>query len=159
MLTDQEFEALLADPTKRIERDISWRNDRLHRGAREFRATVRSESGQSLLVKGWWSPVSSRLSYSLVYDRRERIVGLDLGEELIHHNPGCNRRRRRTACACPRGTHKQRWTQDFGDRQAYSPADITGQWDEPLLVWQQFCAEINLSHLGTLEPPKDEDRA
>lgn len=159
MLTDQEFEALLADTTKQVASDIAWSNDHLHFGARQFRVVVLSESEWPLLVKGWWNPKSGRLSYSLIHDRRERIIGLDLGDGLIHHNPDCNRRRRRTSCACPRGTHKQHWTQAFGNRQAYSPADITGQWHEPRLVWQQFCAEVNIRHLGTLEAPKGEANA
>ena len=39
------------------------------------------------------------------------------------------------------------------DAQAYRPADITAQWDDPVAVWAQFCAEVTIRHDGTLHPP------
>lgn len=44
MLTQREFEAILADESKRIEDDIVWREDPEHSPAREFRAELRSDA-------------------------------------------------------------------------------------------------------------------
>lgn len=101
-----------------------------------------------------------KLSYALIHRQARRIVGLDLGEDLIHHNPDCERKRGRSlACACPRGTHKHRWSDDTKAEFAYVPSDITTQWDDPVAVWQEFCLEIGVTHSGTLkEPPQFAER-
>ena len=70
-------------------------------------------------------------------------MGLDLGR-VTHRNPSSE---------CLVGTHKHRWTDVHGDKQAYQPEDITAEWYEPVQVWEQFCAEIKLEHDGTLPAP------
>jgi hypothetical protein len=50
--------------------------------------------------------------------------------------------------------HKHRWTEQFRDKQAYEPEDITASVNEPVRVWAQFCAEARIVHNGTMrEPP------
>ncbi len=154
MLTQQEFESLLADDTKRITGDIVWTSDEFHSAAQGFRAGVQSEADWPLFVEGWWNPHSGKLTFTLVHRRARRIVGLDLGD-LLHHNPSCPRKRgRRVACDCPHGTHKHRWTEEFKAEWAYKPGDITATWDQPLEVWEQFCAETKIIHWGILHNPE-----
>lgn len=155
MLTDQEFDTLMSDDNKVIFGDIAWQLDKSHHPAQEFRVEVDSEAGWPLFIEGWWNPGSEKLSYTLIHRQARRIIGLDLGENLVHHNPDCERKRgKRLACECPRGTHKHRWSEQFKSESAYVPSDITATWDDPLAVWQEFCVEVRLTHLGSLrEPP------
>ena len=37
------------------------------------------------------------------------------------------------------------------------PEDITAEWWEPVVVWEQFCAEANLTHPGTMIGPIHEE--
>ena len=71
-----------------------------------------------------------------------RIYGLDLGKD--HHNPQCNQVGEK---------HKHKWTEQFRDKQAYVPDDITEAASDPQAVWKQFCGEARLSHNGTLPAP------
>ncbi len=144
MITQQEFEAILDDGTKRIEGDLRWRNDEDHSPAQEFRVQVFSEPGWPLTVIGWWNPRSGKLSYTMRHDAAGRILGLDLGRRVAHRNPSSERLY---------GTHKHRWTDRFRDKQAYIPDDITAEWDQPVEVWQQFCSEVRITHLGTMDYP------
>ena len=154
MLTDQEFEALLSDGDKLIFGDIAWQLDRSHSPAQRFRCKVDSEADWPLMIEGWWNPDSEKLTYTLIHRQARRIIGLDLGEDLIHHNPTCERKRgKRTACECPRGTHKHRWTEQFKAEFAYVPLDITAPWHEPIAVWREFCLEVGLTHMGILQEP------
>lgn len=143
MITQQEFEAILSDETKRIEQDLVWREDEDHSPAQEFRVPVASEPGWPLTLIGWWNPQSRKLSYTLRHDAVGRILGLDLGP-VTHHNPTCERLA---------GTHKHRWTDEYRDKQAYVPGDITAQWDDPVAVWAQFCSEVRVAHVGALPAP------
>ena len=154
MLTDQEFAGLLADPTKEIIGDIPWTASPSHPGAHEFTARVRSQSDWPLRVEAWRNPHLARLSYSVIYEGVGRIVGLCLGVK-VHHLPDCHDTRAgKRHCACPRGTHKHRWTEQFADQWLYAPSDITADVTDPTAVWRQFCAEIDVSHLGTLVEPE-----
>ena len=151
MLSDPEFENLLADPTKKIAHNIRWTLSDSHDGAQGFVVAVQSEAGWPLRITAWWNPESRKLSYALVHDDAGRIVGLCLGRGIVHHRPTCGRgRAAKRRCDCPRGTHKHLWTEQFGDQWAYAPPDITAGPDDPVAVWQQFCAEINLTHRGIL---------
>ena len=143
MITQQEFESILADGTKWIDGDISWREDEDHSPAREFRVRVVSETGWPLTAIGWYNPLSRKLSFTLRHDAGRRILGLDLGK-VAHHNP---------TCEFLNGTHKHRWTDDFKDKKAYAPDDITAQWDEPAAAWEQFCFEARITHKGALHAP------
>lgn len=142
MITQQEFEAILADDTKRITDDIDWVEDRAHRPAVVFRVAITSDRGYPLQVAGRWNSMAGKLSYSLLYQGVGRVYGLDMG--VPHRNP----------TGQPLGDlHKHSWTPEFRDRCAYIPEDITAVWNEPLKVWGQFCAEARLVHSGTLASP------
>ena len=141
-ISQQEFEAILADENKEIAQDLVWREDEDHSPAREFRADVASEAGYPLFVVARYNPVAGTLSYALIHRGAGRIYALDLGAD--HHNPDCNRVGEK---------HKHRWTEGFRDKQAYVPEDITEPWNQPIAVWGQFCTEAGIRHTGRLHPP------
>jgi hypothetical protein len=87
MITQQEFDAILADATKRIDGDIDWHEDADHSPAREFRVEVHSDAGWPLVLVGRFNPYAGTLSYGLIHRGAGRIYGLDLGAD--HHNPTC----------------------------------------------------------------------
>ena len=142
MITIQEFAALISDPAKTLEGNLSWRDDKRRPSSFVFRVPVSSSGGYPLEVFGRWSPSSGKLSYLLLYGGIGRIYGLDMGDR--HRNPSGE---------VLEGTHKHRWTAEFGDGQAYVPSDITAPWDDPVEVWEQFCAETGIIHLGRLDHP------
>ena len=141
-ISQQEFEAILADDTKEIAQDLSWGDNEDDSPSREFRATVASGTGYPLFVVGRYNPLAGTLSYALIHSGAGRIYALDLGAD--HHNPDCNRIGEK---------HKHRWTEEFRDKQAYVPEDITEPWDRPIEVWKQFCTEAKIHHTGRMEPP------
>jgi hypothetical protein len=141
-LTNAEFETILGDPSKCIEGNIVWQEDEDHSPSLEFRAEVYSDTGWPLFVRGSYNPLIDALSYVLILKTVGRIYGLDLGKD--HHNPQCDQ---------VGDHHKHRWTQQFRDKEAYVPTDLTALPSDPVMCWQQFCAEANLKHNGTLAPP------
>lgn len=142
MITQQEFETILADSTKHIDGDIEWREDADHSPAREFRVELQSESGWPIVVVGRYNPFAGTLSYVLVHRNAGRIYGLDLGAD--HHNPTCQRVGEK---------HKHRWTEAYRDKEAYVPGDISAPWNRPIEVWQQFCSEAKIDHRGQMHAP------
>ena len=146
MITQQEFEAILADGTKRIEGDLRWRVDASRWPASTFRAPVLSDGEHPLEIFGRWNPKPGKLSYVLLRRGTGRIYALDLGSG--HRNPSGDLVGR---------THKHHWTDEFRDRRAYVPSDITASWDAPVEVWEQFCGEARIAHRGTLHHPDWQD--
>ena len=146
MLTQQEFETILADESKRIEGDLDWREDPEHSPAREFRAELRSDAGWPVYVVARFNPYTGTLTYALIHRGAGRIYGLDLGAD--HHNPTCQRVGEK---------HKHRWSEAFRDKEAYGPPDISEPWSEPVRVWRQFCAEAKITHAGALIAPTIQD--
>ena len=144
-LSQQEFEAILADDTKEINGIIVWRRALNHSPAEEFRVEVASSAGYPLFVKGWFNSFSEKLSYSIVYQGVGRIYGLDMGAD--HRNPNGNR---------VGNKHKNYWLQGFRDKWAYVPADITETWNHPVEVWRQFCVEARLTHSDIMTRPAPE---
>lgn len=49
--------------------------------------------------------------------------------------------------------HKHRWSESTADKEAYVPKDITATVDDPVTVWEQFCAEASITHEGRLATP------
>lgn len=141
-ITRAEFEALLADDSKRVEGDLHWTEDEDHSPAVEFRANVESDSGYPLVVVGRYNRRAETLSYVLVHRGAGRIYALDLGAD--HHNPTCHRVGEK---------HKHHWTEQYRDKEAYVPNDITAGVHEPVDVWRQFCREANLRHGGAVGAP------
>lgn len=141
-LTQAEFDAMLSDTGKCIEDDIVWLEDEDHSPSMEFRAEIHSEAGWPLFVRGSFNPLIPALSYALILKNVGRVYALDLGKD--HHNPQCNQ-----LGEC----HKHRWTEQFRDKEAYVPPDITASAEDPVAVWHQFCAEASISHKGVMPKP------
>jgi hypothetical protein len=141
-LTNAEFSAMLEDTSKRISGDIEWREDEDHSPVLEFRASVESDTGWPLFVRGSYNRLAGALTYALVLKTEGRIYALDLGKD--HHNPQCNQVGEK---------HKHRWTEQYRDKEAYVPDDITSPVTDPVAVWEQFCAEACIEHMGTLPKP------
>jgi hypothetical protein len=141
-LTDADFEAVLADEAKRIEGDIVWCEDEDHSPALEFRAEVQSRAGWPLFVRGSYNALARTLTYVLILKTTGRVYGLDLGKD--HHNPTCEQVGEK---------HKHLWSEQFKDREAHAPHDITASSGDPVAVWQQFCAEAKITHAGTMSAP------
>ena len=49
--------------------------------------------------------------------------------------------------------HKHRWTEEYEDKWAYRPPDITAQVTNPIEVWGQFCKEASIRHNGVMQNP------
>ncbi len=141
-LTNAEFEAILSDTSKRIDGDIVWQEDEDHSPCVEFREEVQSSAGWPLFVRGSYNHLIPALSYVLILKTAGRIYGLDLGKD--HHNPRCDQVGEK---------HKHKWIEEFRDKEAYVPDDITAPASELVEVWRQFCAEAKLTHNGDLAAP------
>ena len=141
-ITQTEFEALIADPSKSIEGDLRWLTDEDHSPAVNFRAEVRSEAGYPLFVNGRFNALAGTVSFTLIHRTTGRIYALDLGAD--HHNPSCTHVGEK---------HKHRWTDRYADKDAYVPSDITAGIDDVVAVWRQFCAEAKILHDGRLDVP------
>jgi len=141
-MTQAEFEALLADDTKRIEEDILWLGDEDRSPGLEFRAEVISGPGFPLFIKGWYNRDAQTLSYALIHRGVGRIYGLDLGRD--HHNP---------SCVYVGERHKHSWNDVVRDKEAYVPGDITALVNDPVGVWREFCQEAKIDHTGVMHQP------
>lgn len=141
-LTNTEFDTILDDPSKVITDPIAWQEDEDHSPSLEFRAEVHSNAGWPLFIKATYNPLIPALSYALILKTVGRVYALDLGKD--HHNPQCNRIGEK---------HKHRWTEQFRDKEAYVPEDITAPATDPVEVWNQFCREAKLTHSGTMAGP------
>lgn len=137
MLNQEEFEELIADPSKSIEGDIVWQQERSPWLG--FRVEIISPAGYPLFLKGSYNPIIAALSYHIIHRTIGRIYGLDLGKD--HRNPDGQRIGEK---------HKHRWYEPLRDRQAYIPPDITAPANDPIKVWEQFCKEAKITHNGTL---------
>lgn len=141
-LTNAEFASILEDSSKRIEGNIPWCEDEDHSPVLEFRAEVLSGTGWPLFVRGSCNLLAGTLTYALILKTEGRIYALDLGKD--HHNPQCAQVGER---------HKHRWTEQFRDKEAYVPDDVTAPSSDPAAVWKQFCAEARIEHTGFLARP------
>ncbi len=137
-----EFDALMADTTKRIQGDISWNEDEHHSPALEFRVDVVSAAGYPLSAKGYLNRAARKLTYTLIHRAEGSIYRLDLGR--AHDNPSGERVVEK---------HKHSWSEETGMKEAFVPGDITATVDRPADVWAQFCAEAQLTHDGKMDPP------
>ena len=148
-MTDQEFVVILSDASKRIEGNIRWGDDPQHSGAQEFRAPIQSDNGYPLFLIGRYNDAMGKLTYAVIHQNEGCIYRLDLGAK--HRNPRPPEGGRGRLLE---GAHKHYWTEQYRDKWAYRPNDITATWDRPLEVWTQFCAEAGIAHLGQLQPPE-----
>jgi hypothetical protein len=141
-VTELEFAAILNDRSKTSDGDIDWRTDEDHSPAVEFRVDVNSVSGWPLVVCGSLNGLAQALTYAVIHRGAGRIYALDLGKD--HRNP---------TGELVGEKHKHRWTEQFRDKHAYIPPDITASVESPVDVWVQFCAEAGIRHNGTLRQP------
>lgn len=141
-LTDTEFASILDDRTKRILGDVTWKKDEDHSPAWEFRIDVESTKGWPLFVQGRCNPAAGTLTYVIILKTAGRIYGLDLGKD--HHNPQCDQVGER---------HKHRWSEQYGDKEAYVAVDVKAPVSDPVAVWKEFCAEASILHDGRMEEP------
>lgn len=141
-MTQEEFDAILADETKEILGNIVWNDDTDHSPAQEFRAEVNSDTGHPMFIQGRYNPLAGKLTFAIILWGEGRIYGLDLGAD--HRNPDG---------ALIGDKHKNCWREGYRDKWAYVPPDITKPWDCPVEVWQQFCKEARLRHRGMMSKP------
>ena len=141
-LTNTEFASIMQDKSKRIDGNIAWVGDEDHSPSCIFRADVASEAGWPLFIQGRYNPLARTLTYALILKTAGRIYGLDLGKD--HHNPQCDQVGEK---------HKHTWSENYRDKEAYVPNDITAQVSDPVAVWKQFCKEADIEHDGELNKP------
>jgi hypothetical protein len=141
-LSDAEFDAILRDCTKLIEGDIVWQEDEDHSPSLEFKVEIATAGGWPIFMKGTYNPLVPAISYALISKASGRIYALDLGKG--HKNPDGGR---------VGDTHKHRWSEEFKDKKAYEPGDITATPDNPIQAWQEFCQEATIQHNGRMHPP------
>ncbi len=141
-LSNAEFDAILTDCTKRIDGDIVWQQDEDHSPSLEFKVEIATAGGWPLFMKGTFNPLVPAISFALISKAAGRIYALDLGKG--HRNPDGVR---------VGDPHKHRWSEQFKDKEAYEPSDITAAADDPVQVWQQFCQEAKIEHQGRMHPP------
>ena len=142
-ISELEVAVILAERSKRIDSDVVWEDRPGRATGKVFRVDVGSEPDWELFIDGFWNPESGKLTYNLVHARRERIIGLHLG--AAHQNPKGD---------LVGDTHKHHWTDLYKEDDAYEPSDITADWDKPVEVWRQFCAEVVITHHGQMHEPE-----
>lgn len=138
-LTQAEFEAILDDRTQRIDGDISWSEDDGHSPTRELRVEIRSANGYPLFIRGSYNALAKTLTSAMIHRGAGRIYALDLGND--HYNPKCEDVGR---------THKHRWNERLGHKEAYVPHGVTATAWDVVAAWQQCCAEANIDHRGRM---------
>lgn len=143
VLTQEEFETLIEDRTKKITEDIIWREDEDKSCSLVFKSKINSESDYPLVIVGRYNSKKESLSYAIIHEKVGRIYGLDIGQN--HKNPSDGRRIGRL--------HKHRWTKKYGDKEAYRPLDITCPATDLRGVWKEFCIESKIVHEGLMTIP------
>jgi hypothetical protein len=74
MLTQDEFEEIINDPSKRVDGDLQWTVDNNVLWAK-FRAEVITDSGYDLFIQGSFNPfISGNYSKSAVTGRIHRLI-------------------------------------------------------------------------------------
>ena len=132
-MTQGEFDALIADSTKRIDGAIVWNQDK--QGiVFEFRVRVVSESGDQLFVKGSHNRKLGKTSYTLY--TTERIFGVDY--DRAHGNAG--------------NFHVHKWDSEKQKCLAESAEASTIIGRDPQQLWKWFCDLTSITHNGALQP-------
>src|SRR5258707_1902279 len=128
-MTQVEFDALSADPTRIIEGDITWTEDEDHSLSVEFRRDIYSQPNYPLIVQGSYNRVIGKLRYSVIHRGAGRIYGLCMGSD--HHNPTCQ--------YVGGDRHLHVWNDVTRDKDAVAADHIVANVDDPVAVWQEFC--------------------
>jgi hypothetical protein len=122
-MNQADFDALLADRSKRIVGDIQWVEDEDRSPVVEFRVEVESDPGYPVFIKGSYNALARALTFALIHRGSGRIYALDMGKD--HHNP---------SCVMVGDTHKHRWNEPLRDKEAYVPNDIEAVVSNPVAV-------------------------
>lgn len=141
-LTDIAFDTIINDRTKTIEGDIEWREDEDHSPSVEFKVQIDSAGGWLLFLKGTYNPLLPAITYAIILKTSGRIYALDIGKG--HKNPNGSR---------VGNTHKHRWSEEYKDKNAYEPQDISALPNDPVQAWQEFCLEAKIHHNGRMHQP------
>ncbi|ANV86322.1 MULTISPECIES: DUF6978 family protein [unclassified Picosynechococcus] len=140
ILSQSQFDLLLLDKTKEIYGDIHWEKDLEHQGSLIFQVGIDSSIENNLFIKGTFNQKRETLTYSMILPPYGSIYRLDMGQ--THRNPDRRQKIGRV--------HKHRWTEQYRDKWAYAPDDITEPVTNPEGVWRQFCLESNTKHAGNM---------
>ena len=138
-LSQHEYRTIMTDTSKRIEERISWKPKSSKSPAQEFHQNVLSDREWPLFIKGWWNPLSRKLSYALILRTTGRIFALDIGD-CVHHNP---------TCQSITGAHIHEWDVETEDKIVI-PAPNIGSWNQPLEAWGLFCSLAVIIHRGKM---------
>lgn len=138
-MTQAEFEAIIADLTKRIEGDISWNQDKSGI-VFDFRVKVRSDSGDQLSVKGSYNRKLGKISYTLF--TTDRIFSVDYDRD--HGDAG--------------NFHVHTWDESKRKCIATKATAASEISRDPLRLWKWFCEQAHITHDGVLQslPPVQE---
>lgn len=79
-LTDAEFATILADESKRVRGDVTWKEDEDRSPAMEFRVDIESTNGWPLFVKGRYNAAARTLTYALILKTTGAHLRPRLGE-------------------------------------------------------------------------------
>lgn len=142
-MTQAEFEALCADPTRIIAGDIAWALDEDHSLSVEFRRDISSQPNYPLFVQGSYNRSIDKLRYSVIHRGEGRIYGLCMGSD--HHNPTCQN--------VGGDRHLHIWNDVTKDKNAIVADQIAANVGDPIAVWREFCAGWDMLHQGVMQPP------
>ena len=133
LVTQTEFETLIADSTKRIDGSIAWEPSGRSGLRFEFRVRVTNESGDSLTVKGSHNRMLGKTSYTLFTN--ERIFAVDY--DRTHGDVG----------SFHVGTHllTRRKLKERTRRQRLV--------ETPSVYGNALVLKLNIQHDGSLAPP------
>lgn len=138
--SEAEFQILIADTSKEILGDITWKKDKTHQGSFIFGTEIISNVKYPIYLKASFNYNRGTLSFSIIYKEVGRIYGLDMGQN--HKNKATGKKIGRV--------HKHRWTDLYKDQDAYAPDDITKPYDDVIGVWREFCLESKIIHKGKM---------
>jgi hypothetical protein len=135
-VTQGEFNALIADSTKRIEGGIAWTQDK-NGVVFEFRIRVLSDPGDQLSVKGSHNRKLGKTSYTLY--TTDRIFSVDFDRR--HGDAG--------------NFHIHVWDAAKQKCVAAKVDDSAEIGKDPLRLWKWFCDKTQIVHNGALQalPP------
>lgn len=142
-LTQEEFDAIIADDSKQIVGDIEWSLDPDRADASRFEVPVLWDDDRPLWVSGFYRPSYRKLTYSLRLDQT-RIAGIDFGRNVGH----TNRNRNKLI-----GPHLQWWSESAGRAEAYPVPSDMPDWNLPLAVWGRILSRLGIVHEGELAEP------
>lgn len=146
-LSQTEFEAILADDSKRIAGDIVWVSASGHLDAKRFKASVLSDAGGNLVVEGYFRPSKRKLGLSLIAGDH-RIAGIDFGSNIRHRNLAGSR---------VEGPHLQLWSAAAGEAEARPLPRGVPDWNQPVAVWAWLCEALGIVHLGEMLSPDGDE--